>query len=161
MSTKAKTRVETALSLLVQDKPLVGGEFISIERLEEVFEFKRDSQEFNWLIYEIRKALHERGLHLSGDGASVTGGYSILHPTENHWVAKLAMARAERDLVDKEVLLTNTDLSGFDAMQKMRHENTLRLLSLRLNALRVTKAHNATIAKKRKALVEGPELNEE
>jgi hypothetical protein len=163
MSGKTKSRVETSLSLLLQDKPLAGGEVIPVERFEEIFEFKRDTQEFGWLIHEVRKALHEKGLHLSGEGVSTTGCYSILHPSENHWVAKLSMARAERDLRDKETLLVNTDQNGFDAMQKMRHENTLRLVSLRLSALRATQTHNEKVSRKRKALIEQtePTLDEE
>lgn len=161
MSQRSLTRVETAIGLLTQDKPLIPGAFITIERFEEVFEFQRDSQEFNWLIYEIRKILHREGLHLSGEGRSITGGYSIIDPRENHYIAKLAMARAERDLADKEVLLVNTDTSTFGALEKVRHENTLRMLSLRLSALRQVQSHNKKLAQKRKVIIEEQEEQEE
>lgn len=156
-----KTRAQTALDLLNQGELIKGGTFIPVERFEEVFEFKRDSQEFNWLISSLRKALYEHGLYLSGEGVSQSGGYEILPPSENFWVAKLAMARAERDLTGKELLLANTDLSTFSELQKARHESTLRVLSLRLSALRSVRKHNEKTARKRKEIVDSTEETEE
>lgn len=155
MTTKNKTRIEAALELLNQGE-LKYGSFIPAEHFEEVFGFKRDSQEFNWLVYNIRQALYEKGMYLSGEEFSQTGGYSILPPEENRWVAKLAMERAERDLAGKEILLVNTPTDGFTELQKARHESTLRILSLRLAAIRNVQEHNEKVARRRKAVVEEP-----
>lgn len=129
-------RIENILAQMTEDGHLKHGSFIPVEKFEELFDFKRDRQEFSWLISNIRTALYTRGLYLSGEGLEQTGGYSILPAQENFYQAKLRMARAERDLSGMETLLVNTDISNFSALQLARHEGTMRTVSLRLAALR-------------------------
>jgi hypothetical protein len=155
-----KTRVETALETLSQ-QPLVPGLIIPVERFEEVLGIKRDANEFNWLISAIRRHLHSSGLHLSGEGIKITGGYSIVDPRENYWVAKLAMERATRGLEDAQNLLANTNQDGFSALEKARHEATLHTLSLRLSALRKVEAHNRKQAALRRQITEESDDSEE
>lgn len=154
MSGKVKTRVETALGLLTEAGTLAYGTLIPIERFEEVFSCQRDSQEFNWLISGIRRALYTEGKYISGEGISETGGYEIVPAHENFYIAKLAMARAERDLAGKQTLLVNTKLDGMTPLQVARHENVLRLLSLRLEAVRKVQEHNARTERRRKEVIE-------
>jgi hypothetical protein len=151
---KQKTRVETALESINRE-PLQPGQVIPVERFEEVLGISRDASEFNWLISAIRRKLHDVGLHLSGEGIKMTGGYSILDPRENYWIAKLAMERATRGLEDAQNLMVNTNLDEFSALQKARHESTLRTLSLRLAALRKVEEHN------RKTNIRRQEITEE
>jgi hypothetical protein len=152
-----KSIVETALEA-INPSGLVPGTVIPVGRFEEVFGVSRATQEFGFLITGIRRALYPYGLYLSGEGMALTGGYTILHPRDNFWIAKLAMARAERDLSDKQVLLLNTKLDGLSTIEKARHEATLHTMSLRLSALRRVRDNNAKIRAQRKELLgEGEE----
>jgi hypothetical protein len=148
-----KTRVERALENLAQS-PLVPGMVIPVERFEEVLGLDQSHPEFNWLISAVRRALFEQGIYISGEGLSETGGYSVINPREHYWVAKLAMARAERDLEGKQILMINTKLEGFSPLELARHESTLNTLSLRLEALRKVAEHNRRQGEKRKHLLE-------
>ena len=136
-----KTKVQTALETLTE-QTLEPGLFIPVKRFEEILGIESTSQEFGWLITAIRRKLHEQGLHLSGEGLSQLGGYTILDPQENFWIAKLSMERASRNLEDAQILLINTNMDGFSTLQRARHEATLQTVSLRLNALRKVAAHN-------------------
>ena len=130
-----KNRVERAVSELAGGS-LEPGTLIKIEVLEQVLGLSRDDQAFGWLVSGIRHKLYEIGLYLTGEGISETGGYEILHPRDNQWIGRLAIARAERDLEGKQTLLVNTKLDGLSDLEKRRHENVVRELSLKLTAMR-------------------------
>jgi hypothetical protein len=143
-----KSMVEDALSTIT-GMPLEPGALIQVQMLEEVFGLERHTQAFGWLISEIRRALYQRGIYLSGEGLEQTRAYQILHPRDHQWIAKLALARCERDLEGKQVLLVNTQLDGLSQLEKTRHENTLRELSLRLSAMRRAEEFSDMLAKKK------------
>jgi len=126
-------KVEKALMVLI-NKPVEPGTLIKAELFEELLGIKRTTSAFSWLISDIRRALYSHGWYLSGEGYNGEA-YEILNPRDNYWVAKLACLRAERDLEGKLLLLTNTRTEGFSALEKKRHENMVREISLKSAAL--------------------------
>lgn len=127
------TRVERALAALINE-PVQPGSIIKAEVFENLLGIKRTESAFSWLISSIRRALYAHGMYLSGEGYN-GDAYAIGDPRENFWVAKLAIARAERDLDGKLTLLINTRTEGFSDLQIKRHENMRRELSLKLAAI--------------------------
>jgi hypothetical protein len=129
-----KKSLEIVVTKLLETELKPGG-VIQAEVFENLFDLKRTDQAYQFLISRVRHALYEYGVYLSGEGLSETGCYEILDPRDHYWIAKLAVARAERDLAGKQVLLLNTKLDGFSDLQRRRHENCLRDLSHRLTAM--------------------------
>lgn len=152
-------KADSIVTLLEEDRLLDYGSQIPVSLLEKMLGFKRNEQEFAWLVSMVRRALYEKGRYLSGEGVTASGFYQILPASENFYIGKLAMARAERDLEGKQVLLLNTPLDGLTQVQRQRHENTLRVISLRLSALRKVKEHNKQLAQKKQEIIDG--LSEE
>lgn len=140
-------------------KPIEAGMLIPVKSFEELLGFDRTDQAFGWLISGIRHKLYEHGIYLSGEGLSQTGGYEILAPRDNAWIAKLAVARADRDLEGKQTLLLNTSLESLSNLEKARHENTLREISMKLNAMRRAEEVDEILKRKRKK--EAPPADEE
>jgi hypothetical protein len=112
------------------------GRLIKAEIFEEVLALKRGEQAYGFLISKIRQELYNRGLYLSGEGLASSGCYEILAPEDNYWIAKLALARADRDLEGKMTLLANTNLEQLNDLQRRRHEGALREISIKLAAMR-------------------------
>jgi hypothetical protein len=135
MISEGKRKIESSIAKLIE-VPIESETSILIERFETLLGFKHDTQEFNWLISAIRRGLYQYGLYLSGEGSSQSGSYQIYHSRDNQWVAKLRMARHERDLEGMQTLLVNTDLNKLSDLEKSRHENTLREVSLKLSLMR-------------------------
>jgi hypothetical protein len=112
------------------------GSIVKVDALEELLGVKRDETAFGFLISALRHHLYSHGYYLSGEGVSETGCFEVLAPAENQWVAKVALARTERDLTGKQTLLINTKTADMSDVQRRRHEITLRELSLKLQAMR-------------------------
>ena len=112
------------------------GSTLKIEIFEEMFELKRETPQFNFLLSNVRNALFDYGFYLSGEGIAETGHYEILTAQENQWVGKLEIAKSERGLEGKQRLLINTKLDDLTDSQKRRHEAALRELSFKLQAMR-------------------------
>ena len=129
-----KKSLEIVLTKLLETELKPGGT-VQAEVFENLFALKRTDQAYQFMISRVRQALYEYGVYLSGEGFSETGCYEILDPRDHYWIAKLALARAERDLAGKQILLINTKLDGFTDLQRRRHENCLRDLSHRLTAM--------------------------
>ena len=135
MSSRDREKSERALAQIMGQN-LQPGSVIRGEVFEEALQLKRTDQAYGFLISKIRQELYRHGLYLSGEGFSETGCYEILMPADNYWVAKLALARADRDLEGKMTLLAHTNVTGLTELQKRRHENGLREISLKLSAMR-------------------------
>jgi hypothetical protein len=128
-------KIERAVAKLIGG-PLSPGTLIPASVFEEVLGLGRDSQAFSWLISDIRQALYTRGIYLDGEGFSQTGAFEVADPRDHYWYAKLAVAKAERNLEGKLTLLFNTPLTGLSELEKRRHENMVRELSTKLAAMR-------------------------
>jgi hypothetical protein len=135
MEENRNNKIERAVAKLVGG-PLEPGTLIKAEVFEEVLGLSRNSQAFSWLISDIRQALYRRGIYLDGEGFSQTGAFEVADPRDHYWYAKLAVARAERNLEGKLTLLLNTRLDGLSQLEKRRHENILRELATKLAAMR-------------------------
>jgi hypothetical protein len=135
MEENRNNKVERAVAKLIGG-PLEPGTLIKAEVFEEVLGLSRNSQAFSWLISDIRQALYTRGIYLDGEGFSQTGAFEVADPRDHYWYAKLAVARAERNLEGKLTLLLNTRLDGLSQLEKRRHENILRELATKLAAMR-------------------------
>jgi hypothetical protein len=120
----------------VLKQPLEPGTLIQVSNLEEMFLAKRDTQHFNWLVSGLRHALYNVGIYLSGEGAERNQAYEILHPRDHQWVAKVAMAKAERSFDAMETLLSNTKLSSLSKLERERHAATLREVAMKNKILR-------------------------
>jgi hypothetical protein len=120
----------------VLKQPLEPGTLIQVTNLEELFLVKRDTQHFNWLVSGLRHALYKIGIYLSGEGAERNQAYEILHPRDHQWVAKVAMAKAERSFDAMETLLSNTNLSSLSKLERERHAATLREVAMKNKILR-------------------------
>lgn len=129
------SKIELAVSKLIGTK-LEPGTLIKAELFEEMLGLSRNSQAFSWLISDIRQALYGRGIYLDGEGFSQTGAFEVADPRDHYWYAKLALAKAERNLEGKLTLLLNTRLDGLSELEKRRHENMLRELSTKLAVMR-------------------------
>ena len=129
------TKIEKAVSKLI-GTPLEPGTLVKAEIFEELLGISRNSQVFSFLISDIRRALYNHGIYLSGEGFTETGAYEIANPRDNYWYARLAIERAERDIEGKLILLMNTRLETFSNLEKRRHENMIREISMKLNAIR-------------------------
>lgn len=152
-----KQNVEKALARLIQENELKPGTLIKAEVFENLLGLSRNEQAYSFLISRIRHALYEHGIYLSGEGFSETGAYEIADPRDHYWIAKLAVAKAARDLEGKQTLLLNTPLEGLNDLEKRRHENGLRDLSQKLDAMRRAHEVSQMIVKgqrKKKALEE-------
>jgi hypothetical protein len=88
------------------------------------------------LVSGLRHALYKIGIYLSGEGAERNQAYEILHPRDHQWVAKVAMAKAERSFDAMETLLSNTNLSSLSKLEKERHAATLREVAMKNKILR-------------------------
>ena len=122
---------------------------IPIKAFEDWFGLSRDTQAFSRLISDIRQELYQFGIYLSGEGATESGNYFIESPCNHSWITKLSLARAERDLEGKQVLMLNTKVEGMSELEKRRHENVLREVSMKLNALRHAQEVEAVLRKRR------------
>jgi hypothetical protein len=149
MST-SKQAEDAVVSLLGRN--VTHGSVVKIKEFEDLLQIKRDNIAFGFLITEIRHALYAHGLYLSGDGSSETGCYEILDPEDNRWVAKLALARAERDLDGKQTLLLNTKTDTMNEKQRRRHEAVLQELSFKLAAMRRAKETEERFGRDRRKL---------
>jgi hypothetical protein len=135
MEENRNNKIERAVAKLIGG-PLEPGTMIPAELFEEVLGLSRDSQAFSWLISDIRQALYARGIYLDGEGFSQTGAFEVADPRDHYWYAKLAIAKAERNLEGKLTLLLNTRLDGLSELEKRRHENVLRELATKLAVMR-------------------------
>jgi hypothetical protein len=131
---ESKTKIKEAVTKLVGQK-LEPGTLIKAEVFEEMLGISRNTQAFSWLISHIRRGLYQHGIYLSGEGFTQTGAFEIYHPRDNYWVTKLSLQRAEHDLEGKQTLMLNTDSKTFSDLEKRRHENMLREVSLKLAAM--------------------------
>jgi hypothetical protein len=131
---ESKTQIKEAVTKLVGQK-LEPGTLIKAEVFEEMLGISRSTQAFSWLISYIRRGLYEHGIYLSGEGFTKTGAFEIYHPRDNYWITKLSLQRAEHDLEGKQTLMINTKLDGFSELEKRRHENMLREVSMKLAAM--------------------------
>jgi hypothetical protein len=135
MEENRNNKVERAVAKLIGG-PLEPGTLIKAEVFEEVLGLSRNSQAFSWLISDIRQALYTRGIYLDGEGFSQTGAFEVADPRDHYWYAKLAVAKAERNLEGKLTLLRNTRLDGLSQLEIRRHENIMRELATKLAAMR-------------------------
>lgn len=132
---KREERIKFALESILK-QPLEPGTLIEVSKLEELFSASADTQNFSWLVWALRQALYKLGVYLSGEGVERNQAYEILHPRDNQWVAKVAMAKAERSFEAMEMLLSNTDLSSLSKLERERHAATLREVAMKNKILR-------------------------
>jgi hypothetical protein len=144
-----QNKVRHAVTKLI-GKPLEPGTLVQAEVFEELLGIDRNSQAFSWLISHIRRALYPHGIYLSGEGFTETGAYQIFHPRDNYWVTRMSLERMERDLEGKLVLMMNTPMAGLSALETRRHENMLRELSMKLNAMRRAAEVETILARREK-----------
>jgi hypothetical protein len=132
---KREERIKFALESLLK-QPLEPGTLIEVSKLEELFCASADTQNFSWMIWGLRQGLYKLGIYLSGEGVERNHAYEIWHPRDNQWVAKVAMAKAERSFEAMETLLSNTNLSSLSKLEKERHAATLREVAMKNKILR-------------------------
>jgi hypothetical protein len=132
---KREDRIKLAFESILK-QTLEPGTLIEVSKLEEFFLATRNTQNFNWLVSGLRHALYNVGIYLSGEGAERNQAYEILHPRDHQWVAKVAMAKAERSFDAMETLLSNTNLSSLSKLEKERHAATLREVAMKNKILR-------------------------
>jgi hypothetical protein len=132
---RREDRIKIAFESVLK-QPVEPGTLIEVSKLEELFCAKRDTQNFNWLVSGLRHYLYKFGIYLSGEGVERNQAYEILHPRDHQWVAKVAMAKAERSFDAMEALLSNTNLSSLSKLEKERHAATLREVAMKNKILR-------------------------
>jgi len=155
---RREDRIQFALESIFKQS-LEPGTLIEVSKLEELFYANRNTQNFGWLVSGLRHALYKVGIYLSGDGVERNQAYEILDPRDNQWVAKLAMAKAERSFEAMETLLRNTDLSTLSKLEKERHAATLREVAMKNKILRramQTDAVTEPLRNKAKPIAAGP-----
>ena len=145
-------RVEHAIGELTKQK-LEPGVVIETKIFEDLLGIKSTARSFSFLISDIREALCHRGMWLTGQGFNGEA-FAIADYQDNFWVAKLAVARAERDLALKLVLLSNTPTQSFSDLQVRRHENIKREISMKLIALQRVAQMDRLLKKKPKKQTE-------
>jgi len=151
------TKVERALAELLRE-PIQPGSLIKAEFFENILGIKRNSMAFGMLIQEIRDALAYHGFYLSGAGHN-GNAFEILDYSENQWIAKLKLQKGERQVERAFILLKHTPIDGLTSLQKKRHENTLREVSMKLAAIRRIKEIEQILTRNHKPLTE-PMLNQ-
>jgi hypothetical protein len=114
---------------------LIPGSIIRADTIEEVTGLHKGTVEFNFWVKAIRDVLIKRGIWLSGEGYNGEA-YEILHPRENHWVVKLAAAKAIRSGKRMQTLLENTDQSQLTELEKQKLDFQLRKTRLENQLLR-------------------------
>jgi hypothetical protein len=127
---KKGERVQLALESLIKDK-LEPGTLLPFSKLEELLGVSRDTKAFSFLISELRHCLYSAGKYLSGEGSEEKQAYEILDGRDHQWIAKLAMAKAERSLNGMQTLLVNTDTGSMSKLEKERHAATLREVAMK------------------------------
>jgi len=143
-----ETNVEKAVAKLI-GKRLEPGTEIKAEIFEELLGMRKESQGFSWMISEIRDALREYGIHLSGEGFVDTGAYVIFQPEDHYWLMREALKTADRRIDRMLVLLLNTNIDGFSALNRKRHENIIREASMKLEAMRRFQEVEKMLARKK------------
>jgi len=149
---KDVANVERALVELIK-QPIQPGTLIQAEFFENVLGLKRGSITFSMLISEIRNLLLYHGFYLSGTGHH-GDAFEILDYSENQWIAKLKLAKGQRELERAYILLKHTPTDNLTSLQKKRHENTLREVSMKLAALQRIKDIDRLLKNKHPILVE-------
>ncbi len=129
-------RVQNALEDLLKAK-LEPGSLIEVSRLESLLGVQRDAPAFGYMVSEIRRCLFGKGKYLSGEGVTEKGAYEILHERDNHWIARLAMARTDRVYEGIHTLMTQTDRTKLSKLEQDRHDNALREITLRRRISRI------------------------
>jgi hypothetical protein len=129
-------RVENVLEELLKTK-LEPGCLIEISRLESLLGVQRDTPAFSYMVSEIRHCLFGKGKYLSGEGSTAKGAYEILHERDNHWIARLVMARTDRAYEGMHTLMTQTDRTKLSKLEQDRHDNALREITLRMRISRI------------------------
>ena len=146
---KENNKIERAVSKLIV-RPLEPGTQIKAEIFEDLLGISRHSQAFSFLISDIRHALYHHGLYLSGEGFSESGAFTISQLEDHYWLMRLALARADRDIEGKLILLINTPTEKFSDLNRKRHDNMIREASMKLDALRHAAEVNEMLKQRKK-----------
>jgi len=138
VSTQVVTRTELVTEALehITKGKLVPGTLIELTTLESLLGVSRDTQAFGFMVSEIRHSLFELGKYLSGEGLEQKQAYEILHERDNHWIARLAMARMDRSLSGMQSLLSHTDITSLSKLEQDRHDNALREVAMRMRVFK-------------------------